>query len=219
MEQQFWLSDPSVLMNRKFLFNVWPSSTEHLSAKLNSITRLVIALSIVGYLITKNIKIVISAVVTLAIIIMLHYTQKEKQVEKQKTALKEAVKEGFTNPTLYKATKPMFTAPTQKNPLMNVALPEIVDNPKRKAAAPAFNPAVETEINDNVKKNLDPRLFKDLGDSINFDSSMRNFYATANTQIPNDQKAFAEFCYGNMKSCKERDPIQCEKKNYRWTNP
>ena len=33
--------------------------------------------------------------------------------------------------------------------------------------------------------------------------SMRQWYPTANTNIPNDQKAFAEFCYGGMKSCKE----------------
>jgi hypothetical protein len=38
---------------------------------------------------------------------------------------------------------------------------------------------------------------------------MRNFYSTPNTTIPNDQKAFAEFCYGDMISCKEGNPIAC----------
>ena len=32
---------------------------------------------------------------------------------------------------------------------------------------------------------------------------MRNFYTMPNTQIPNNQKKFAEFCYGNMPSCKD----------------
>ena len=74
---------------------------------------------------------------------------------------------------------------------MNVLLPEIQDNPKRKPAAPAFNKEVEREINEKV---ADPRLFLDLGDKIEFDGSMRNFYAMPNTQIPNNQKDFAMFC-------------------------
>ena len=41
---------------------------------------------------------------------------------------------------------------------------------------------------------------------------MRNWYSTANTQIPNNQKGFAEFCYGDMPStCKEGDSLACIK--------
>jgi hypothetical protein len=38
---------------------------------------------------------------------------------------------------------------------------------------------------------------------------MIHFNATANTQIPNDQKSFAEFCYGDMTSCKEGNEMAC----------
>jgi hypothetical protein len=48
---------------------------------------------------------------------------------------------------------------------------------------------------------------------------MRSFYTNPNTLVPNDQKAFAEFCYGNMKSCKDGDDVACINKNYRYTNP
>ena len=48
--------------------------------------------------------------------------------------------------------KDNFTAPTKQNPLMNVTLPEIKYNPKRKSAAPSFNPQVEKEINENSSK-------------------------------------------------------------------
>ena len=95
---------------------------------------------------------------------------------------------------------------------MNVLLPEIQYNPKRKPAAPAFNPVVEKEINAAA---ADPRLFLDLGDNIAFDQSMRNFYAMPNTTIPNDQKGYAEFLYGNMPSCRGGDYLQCSKNNYR----
>ena len=40
---------------------------------------------------------------------------------------------------------------------------------------------------------------------------MRNFHSMPNTTIPNNQKGFAEFCYGNMQSCKDGDSEQCNK--------
>lgn len=217
MVQQFWLNKPSVLLNRKYIAELWPNKEASLEQKLNSITRVVILLSIVGYVVTRNVNIVLISVATLLSIIFFYRMQHDKHRVVNKK-VKEAMEEGFTNPELYTATKEMFTPPTKKNPLMNVMLPEIQDNPERKPAAPSFNPKVEEEINESVKKDLDVRLFKDLGDNIEFEGSMRGFYSTANTQIPNDQKAFAEFCYGGMKSCKEGDGIQCEKKNYRYIN-
>ena len=63
----------------------------------------------------------------------------------------------------------------------------------------------------NDKTDIDEKLFKDLGDSYNFEHSMRNWYSTPNTQIPNDQKGFADFCYGDMSSCKEGDALACSK--------
>jgi hypothetical protein len=108
---------------------------------------------------------------------------------------------------------------------MNVLLTDIADNPNRVGAAPAYNELIEKEIDNSTKKmisnelndnNIDKRLFKDLGDGFEFDRSQRNFYATANTQIPNDQKAFADFCYGSMPSCKEGDSNACSKNNPRY---
>ena len=47
---------------------------------------------------------------------------------------------------------------------------------------------------------------------------MRNFYTMPNSRIPNDQKGFAEFCYGTMVSCKEGNEFACEKNMYRNPN-
>ena len=102
---------------------------------------------------------------------------------------------------------------------MNVMLPEIKYDPKRSAAAPSFNPVVEKEINESAGNvGIDPRLFVDLGDKLSFENSMRQVYPTANTRVPNDQTAFAEFCDGNMPSCKEGYGLQCIKDNPRWIN-
>tara|TARA_Y100001980_G_C14549082_1_gene330726 strand:+ start:477 stop:971 length:495 start_codon:yes stop_codon:yes gene_type:complete len=96
------------------------------------------------------------------------------------------------------------TEPTKLNPLMNVVA---TDPPNRPSAQKAYLPEVEKNINNFVKENANDsvsnNLFRDLGDEIELNHSMRQFYATANTTIPNDQKSFGDFCYGNMPSDKE----------------
>ena len=53
-------------------------------------------------------------------------------------------------------------------------------------------------------------------DSLEFeDFGQYNFYATANTRVPNDQKDFAEFCYGDMVSGKEGNDFALMKNNPR----
>ena len=106
-------------------------------------------------------------------------------------------------------------------------MPEIQDNPHRQPAAPAYNKAVTEEINESVKnivrknfddENIDEKLFKDIGDKLPFEQSMRQFYTNPNTLVPNNQKEFAQFCYGNMASCKDGDVEMCLKSAPRHTN-
>ena len=92
------------------------------------------------------------------------------------------------------------TKPTKENPLMNV-MP--TDSPQRPPAETSYLPNVEKKINDCVKETVNKNLFKDLGDELEFKQSMRNFYPTANTTIPNDQKSFGNYLYGNMQSNKD----------------
>ena len=216
MSEQFWLKDPTVLFNKKYVRNLLPTQGDNYAAKLNAITRSIILLTILGFILTRSHRILVSAGVALIVIIIMYNANVGNE---KKNAIRDAIKEGFQSEVLYNVAKPELTTPKKQNPMMNVMLPEIQDNPERKMAAPAFAPPVEKEINDAVKETLDPRLFKDLGDSIDFEDSMRQFYTNPNTLIPNDQKGFAEFCYGGMKSCKEGDGEQCDSKNYRYINP
>lgn len=223
MTTQFWLNDPSILFDKDSITELWPKPGMDSEQKLNAISRLVILLTVLGFLISKSMKILVTGLITLGVIVVLYNVQKNKKHGDKK--VKKVQKEGFTNPDLYKALKKDFTNPTPKNPLMNVLLPEISYDPKRKAAAPAFNPAVEKEINASTEKfvendfcgekDIKSKLFTDLGDNFNFDNSMRNFYATPNTQIPNDQGAFADYLYGDMISCKEGNEFSCIQNNPR----
>ena len=205
MSVPIWTKDPAILMNKKYIRQVWPTSTMSNTEKLNAITRVVVLLVILGYIVTRSIKYILAGVVTL-VIIACYYQYNHKTHKKE--AFRQAIKEGFTSPVLYKANERRFVAPTNANPMMNVLLPELNGNPNRKPAAPSFNRIVEREINDKVKENVikdgnDSRLFRGINNELDFELSMRNFYTTANTTVPNDQEGFAEFCYGDMISAKE----------------
>ena len=221
MNTPFWTTEPKTLFNSDNITQIYPNSKMTVEEKLNAISRLIIILTFLGYLITQTLKIVVTGVITLAILVLLYTVRNNKQISKPK------IVENFSsvNAKYYDLMKPNFTSPTETNPVMNVLLTEIADNPNRKQAAPSFNKEVEKLINGNTEKfvssefkdpNIDQRLFRDLGDAFEFDQSMRTFYATPNTKIPNDQTGFADFLYGDMISCKEGNGLACTRDNPRY---
>ena len=204
MNNNFWLENPNVLLNKNYMTEIWPQDNFDLDRKLNAITRLILILAILGFLFTKSSYIIVSAAVSIVVLVMIH---------KSKSASK---KEGMSNldvklnkEDLEELLNDEFTMPTKKNPFMNVLINEYNENPKRKPAAPIYNEEVLDDATKKSKK--DERLYKNLGDNLTFQNSLRNFYSTSNTSIPNNQKDFANFCYGNMPSCKEGDEFMCEK--------
>ena len=207
---EFWLKNPLILLDKDQLTEIWPTEKMGLSRKLNSISRLVIILTVIGVILTGSVKILVTSIITMIVLVMLYKTQYEK--EEKEDIKKEVYKEGFTSgkaDKFLKVFEKQFTKPTKTNPLMNVLLTDIKDQPNRPPAAPAYNERISEEINKNAQN--DPRLYQDLGDNLQFEHSMRNFHSMPNTQIPNNQKSFADFCYGNMASCKDGDVEQCSK--------
>ena len=208
----FWLENPNALLNKNYITEIWPNSDFNLARKLNAITRLIIILTILGYFFTKSPYIPVSALVSIVILVIIYKTKiKTEKLEEFVGSFKKrehphAVKD------LDAMMQKEFTMPTKKNPVMNVLMTEYSENPNRKPAAPSYNEVVEEEINDKAERK-DNKLFKNLGDNLSFEHSMRNFYAMPNTKIPNNQKDFAMFCYGNMPSCKDGDALQCSKNN------
>lgn len=207
----FWLENPNILLNKKHITDIWPNNDFGLAQKLNAITRLIIILTILGYFLTKSPYIPVSAIVSLIILVIIYKSKGSKRIRR-------GIKEGFVNSykkepaNIKHILEKEFTMPTKKNPAMNILMSEYKENPTRKPAAPAYNDEVHAEINEKAQKQ-DKRLFANLGDNLAFENSMRNFHAMPNTQIPNNQREFAEFCYGNMPSCKEGSALQCSKNN------
>ena len=203
MKSDFWIKSPYELIRVDNINDLWPSKNMNFSMKLNAITRLIIILSVIGFIITKNVTILSISLVTLGIIVFLYYNKKEKY-----ETFSNIINNG--NNQLNQAN---YYNSNWKNPFGNVLLPEINDNPNRKMAPPAFNTNIKNTIDTNTKdmvqelnksnQNIDKRLFADIGDNFQFDKSMISFNSNPITTVPNDQKGFAEYCYGNMSSCKD----------------
>ena len=229
--QEIWSNDPTILFNKDYIFELWPTTNMCYERKINAVTRLIIIISVLGFILTKSTKLLIVGIVTLALIFAL-YKMRKPNVTKdmlesnegfevqgnQVTGLFDKKAKTITNPvTLESVISTEFKEGNKKNPFSNVLLTDIMDDPDRKAAPPSFNPDVEEKITKNVKKgvqfmnpginNTNKQLFGDLWEKFELDQSNRIFYSTANTRVTNDQGAYAKYLYDDMKySGKESTP-------------
>ena len=204
MKSEFWIKSPGELIRVDNISDLWPTKNMGFSMKLNAISRLIIVISLFGFLITKNATILVLALVTLGIIVILYYNKKNKN---------ETFSNIINNKNNTHLNPSNFYNSNWKNPFGNVLLPEINENPNRKMAPPAFDTNIKNTIDTNTKnmvkelnnsnETIDKRLFADIGDNFQFDQSMISFNSNPITTVPNDQKGFAEYCYGNMSSCKD----------------
>ena len=148
MTIQFWTNDPTILFNKNYIFELWPTMDMCYEQKMNAISRLVILITILGYILTMSQRIVAVGTLTLAIIFVLFKTRKQKLT-------KEILDEGFLVNTghgqqavsenaipINEELNNEFQKGTKKNPFSNVLLTQIVDEPERKSAPPSFNVTV-----------------------------------------------------------------------------
>jgi hypothetical protein len=223
----FWSENPNVLFHPQYMMEFFPVQSMSLSQSLNAISRTVIVISLVAFFLTKNINYIFVLGITLYSIYFYYVSQNV-----------EAKKEGFNTPGLEvindmsfnkgRSLENTFDDSTPSNPFSNVLVPDYQYNTSKKPAPPSYTSDMNKTILSQAKqtvKELNPdqpdiadKLFKDLGEQLEFEQSMRNFYSTPNTTIPNDQAAFAEFCYGGMISCKEGNLFACARNLDRYTN-
>lgn len=83
MNTSFWLYKPSILFNKEHITKLFPEKNMTSNEKLNAITRLVIILTVLGYLITQKNKIVITGIVTIVAIVILFMIQRNEEVKKE----------------------------------------------------------------------------------------------------------------------------------------
>jgi predicted GTPase len=230
MSIPFWINQPTILFNKKYLTDLFPSKNMTLEEKFNAITKFVLVLTVLGFIFSQNLQIIFIGILTIAIVTAIYYRKRKQYIE-------ERTQENFTNNKeqeneniqLKEILKDGYHPNNKKNPFGNVLLTDINSNPDRPSAAPSFNPEVYNKINNAVKKQtqmLNPtidetnkQIYGDLYENYNLDKSLMRMYTTANTRVANDQGAFSQWLYGNMPSSKEDNiegNIQRVKNNVRY---
>jgi hypothetical protein len=211
MSIPFWANNPFILFDKEYIFELFPQPNMTQSQKLNSISRLILFITILGYIFTASARLVMMCAVTLFIIFILHQSQQRRNVEGFKASSKTKVNIAGTSETkpLPQFLRENFKEGTKQNPFSNVLLTDIMDDPNRKSAPPSFNVDVDDNINTNIKNsvqlmnpeidNTNKQLFGDLTGNFDLDQSNRAFFSTANTKVVNDQGAFANFLYSDLK--------------------
>jgi hypothetical protein len=177
----FWSDDPNILFQHRYIFQFFPVESMTYEQKMNAVSRTVIILTIVGFLLYQSISTVIVGVITMGAIFLLYYyrrKEKEKANSKKIVDTMKNIQEGFDNPAQVYLTEnnlPMndniFMKPTAKNPFSNVLMTDYDFNPHKKPALPAYNSSVNNTILSQAKQlvrdvnpdqpDITDKLFKD----------------------------------------------------------
>jgi len=226
----FWVENPNILLNPSHITELFPSEYMSYNQKLNAITRMIILLTIAMFLITGTIRSIMFGIISMGAVYLVHhyyYLETTKSDKKDTfTGLGGQTKDNSPALAVLKdadqilgSPLEVFDQPKAENPFSNVLVTDINGNPTKKPAPPAYNDQVNKTILAAAKEsvlNANPgnpeisdKLFKDLGEQMSFEQSMRQFYSNPATTTPDDQQAFAEFCYGSMISCAEGNKFAC----------
>ena len=238
MTTPFWSNDPTILFNTNDFYELWPSPSMIFEGKLNAISRMVLLLSVLGFIFTRNMNYIVFGIITLGIMFFIYKIRKQQIIKEgfgtsqqinviPNSNKKELKEKEITNPvTLETLLQSDYYPTNKKNPMGNVLLTDIMDSPDRKAAAPSFNVDVAEDIRRTAKKtvqylnpgikNTNKQLFGDLYNNFEFDWCMWNFYPTANTRVTNDQGAYGQYLYGNMPSAKDGNAFALVQDNLRY---
>ena len=187
MQSKDWFSDPTLLFDKEYIMEVIPNYEWDKNRNINALTRLIVFLTIIMSIVLQRLSVPIIGVISILLVYIIFKSDGKKE-----------------NFTLSNDTAKI----EWKNPLNNL----LAGDGKEKKEAPlaynnddAINKSVEKMVQKTnpTFKNIDKKLFKDLGEKFEFDRSMIPFNSAPNSHIPNDQNLFANFLYGDMVSGKE----------------
>lgn len=234
---KFWLESPAVYIMNNGYFKFIPKKEMNKTEQINALTLLLLYILFLSHILNVNSRILdIVIIVLILVMVLLHYgyyskiEAMDKNIEyednevtirtgmydsnndlklgkfyshkKNKT---EDVDRSFEDMQKYlKATE---RKPTSDNPFMNPILTDYnTEN------IPAASNADDEDIQNEIKNSFNKDLFRDLNDLYDRKSSERVFYTVPGGSVPNDQDAFAKWCYGTPPTCQEGNGLACLRK-------
>ena len=68
----FWINEPTILFNKKYIEQIWPYSYLTYEEKLNAVTRFVILITILGYVLMNRFIIVVLGMIVVGLVVLLY---------------------------------------------------------------------------------------------------------------------------------------------------
>ena len=195
----FWTDDFNVLFEKDNLSAFFPTMHMTLIEKLNAITRMGVYLSLALYIFTSNYLYLYIMIIVCACTYFIYKYQFDNinlYLDSMKDNSYNLVQKNLieTKETFNNSEKP-----TVNNPFMNINL--ITEDPTQKKAPPSWN---NEELQEQIEDKFNYNLYRDVGDLYGKNNSQRQYYTTPSTTIPNNQTAFAKWCYNTGPTCKEK---------------
>lgn len=190
-----WFDKPSDLFRSDKILSFWPTSNQPAGERINSSTRFVLYTSCVLYLINRDIRVIVLALLLVTALFLMYKSGYIKDVKK--TAGSPAQQE--------------CQRPTADNPLGNVLLSDYTDNPNRPEAC--WYPSVKSEVAEHLDNTVlyGPARTRSPTAEYQRKAFARQFMTGPVSSIPGDQTGFAEWCYGKKFSPQCRnDPKNCD---------
>jgi len=189
-----WFDDPQQITRSDQVLQFWPNNEQTPEDRINSASRFIIYASCIIYLSRRDPRIFVLGSTLLGVLYVMY---KGKMV-----------KEGYG--LNVRSDGRGCQMPTQDNPMGNVLMTDYTDAPNRLEAC--YYPSVKPM----VKSYLDDRIPYDAGRSRSAlperqrAAAARQFITAPVSNIPGDQTAFAEWCYGskNKRDCRT-NPEMC----------
>tara|TARA_R110002012_G_scaffold320492_4_gene544270 strand:- start:366 stop:965 length:600 start_codon:yes stop_codon:yes gene_type:complete len=190
MNNSFWFNEPSILLRKDKVLQLWPYESMSFEDKLNAATRFVILISILGYMVLNNYLILLFGIVLILGLLLLYRGTKQSMIESFETQL-HSDDDKFT----------------KQNPLYNVLMSDYSGDVNKPALKAKYSKTQEAAINksakdfvlDNNKDNKEiGKIFTNHVNQVEFEQSMRQFHMNPSTSIPNTQDDFLKYCYGDL---------------------
>jgi len=194
-----WFDDPLVLFKTNKIAQFWPTMSQSPAERINASTRFIVYTSCIIYLIKRDVRVFVLALMVLAAMYFLF-----------KGGLVKA--SGYrTGEYPGQAYKQACQMPSFDNPMANVLLSDYDTQPNRPPACEygSVKPWVQRALDDTIPYDCGRSRCADP--NVQRKAAGRQWVSLPPTTIPGDQTGFAEWCYGAKFAplCRD-DPSMCD---------
>lgn len=205
----FWVEQPSILFRRDRLTNFFPTAKLTVVENLNAVIRLLIYLSLILILFTRNSQYLLLPLGGMLVTYVLFQIYPKKEVLKEIPPRESFSLDGKLSDKIQSNKKydeqleRECIQPTVDNPFMNFNY--ITDSYHREPACQAwlYDDKESKDIRKEVTESFNHDLYRDVSDLYSKNNSQRQFFTMPWTSWPNNQTSFAKWLYRTGPTCKE----------------